>query len=37
ADGGPHVRNTCEIGGLKLLRLESKGRKRRRIYYTLSQ
>ena len=35
ADGGPHVRNTCEIGGIKILRLESKGRRRRRIYYTL--
>ena len=35
ADGGPHVKNTCEIGRLKILKLESKGRKRRRIYYTL--
>lgn len=36
ADGGPHVKNTCEIGGVKLVRLESKGRRRRRIYYTLA-
>ena len=35
ADGGPHVRNTCEIGRIKILRLESKGRRRRRVYYTL--
>lgn len=35
ADGGPHVKNTCEIGGVKLVKLESKGRRRRRIYYTL--
>ena len=37
ADGGPHVRNTCEIGQIKILKLESKGRKRRRIYYTLAE
>ena len=36
ADGGPHVRNTCEVGGIRLVRLESKGRRRRRIYYTLA-
>ncbi len=36
ADGGPHVRNTCEVGGIRLVKLESKGRKRRRIYYTLA-
>lgn len=35
ADGGPHVRNTCEIGEIRLLRLESKGSKRRRVYYTV--
>ena len=37
ADGGPHVKNTCEIGGVKLVKLESKGRRRRRIYYTLQE
>ncbi len=37
ADGGPHVRNTCEIGGIKATRFESKGRKRRRVYYTLAE
>ncbi|MCE4628171.1 MAG: alanyl-tRNA editing protein [Desulfurococcales archaeon] len=35
ADGGPHVRNTCEIGEIVMLKLESKGRKRRRLYYTV--
>ena len=37
ADGGPHVKNTCEVGGVKLVKLESKGRRRRRIYYTLQE
>lgn len=37
ADGGPHVKNTCEIGEVKLVKLESKGRRRRRIYYTLRE
>jgi len=36
ADGGPHVRNTCEIGDVEIVKLESKGRKRRRIYYKLA-
>lgn len=35
ADGGPHVRNTCEIGEIRVLRLESKGRTRKRIYYVV--
>jgi len=35
ADGSPHVRNTCEIGRIKLLKLESRGRRRRRVYYTV--
>lgn len=35
ADGGPHVRNTCEIGEIRLLKTESKGSRRRRVYYTL--
>ncbi len=37
ADGGPHVRNTCEIGGIELVKLESRGRRRKRVYYRLSQ
>ncbi len=35
ADGAPHVRNTCEIGEVELVKIESKGRRRRRIYYKL--
>lgn len=35
ADGGPHVRNTCEIGKIRITKFESKGRRRRRVYYTL--
>lgn len=36
ADGGPHVRNTCEVGAIKLLRMESRGRRRKRVYYALA-
>jgi len=36
ADGAPHVRNTCEIPGIKLVKLESRGRRRKRVYYTLA-
>ncbi|MCD6323737.1 MAG: alanyl-tRNA editing protein [Desulfurococcales archaeon] len=35
ADGGPHVRNTSEVGEIKLLKVENKGRRRKRIYYTV--
>ncbi len=35
ADGGPHVRNTCEIGSVVITKLESKGRRRKRVYYSL--
>ncbi len=35
ADGGPHVKNTCEIPGIKIIKLESRGRRRKRVYYTL--
>ena len=36
ADGGPHVRNTSEVGEIKLLKIENKGRRRKRIYYTVT-
>ncbi|MEM2904460.1 MAG: alanyl-tRNA editing protein AlaXM [Candidatus Bathyarchaeia archaeon] len=36
ADGGTHVRSLKEIGEIKLLRAENKGRDNRRIYFTLS-
>jgi len=35
ADGSPHVRNTCEIGRIRVVRLESRGKRRKRLYYTL--
>ncbi|MEM1620276.1 MAG: alanyl-tRNA editing protein [Fervidicoccaceae archaeon] len=37
ADGGPHVRNTCEVGEIVLLKTESRGRRRKRVYYTLKE
>lgn len=35
ADGGPHVKNTSEIGAVKLLKVENRGKKRKRVYYTV--
>lgn len=35
ADGGPHVANTSEIGRIKFLRMENKGRQNRRVYIEL--
>jgi len=35
ADGGTHVANTQEIGRIKILRLENKGKENRRIYWEL--
>lgn len=35
ADGGPHVRNTREIGEIVFLKAENKGKKRKRLYYTV--
>jgi Ser-tRNA(Ala) deacylase AlaX len=35
ADGGVHVKNTAEIGKVVGLRTENKGRKNRRIYFTV--
>lgn len=37
ADGGPHVRNTGEIGGIVLEKVENKGRARKRLYYRLKE
>jgi len=36
ADGGPHVRNTSEIGEIKLLKVANKGRQRKRVYFTVT-
>jgi len=33
ADGGPHVRNTNEIGAIRLLKVENKGKNQRRVYF----
>jgi len=35
ADGGPHVRNTSEIGEIVFVKAENKGKKRKRMYYTV--
>lgn len=35
ADGGPHVRNTAEIGQVKILKVENRGKNKKRIYYTV--
>ena len=36
ADGGTHVKSTKEVGHLKFLKAENKGKKNRRVYITLS-
>jgi misacylated tRNA(Ala) deacylase len=33
ADGGPHVKNTDEIGKIQLLKIENKGKNQRRMYF----
>jgi misacylated tRNA(Ala) deacylase len=33
ADGGPHVKNTCEVGGIHLIKIENKGKNQRRAYF----
>ena len=35
ADGGPHVRNTDEIGEMRLLKIENKGKNKRRVYFNV--
>ncbi|MCE4608155.1 MAG: alanyl-tRNA editing protein [Caldisphaeraceae archaeon] len=35
ADGGPHVKNTCEIGEINIINLENRGKNKKRIYYTV--
>jgi len=35
ADGGPHVRNTCEVPGIVAVKLQSRGKRRKRVYYAL--
>ncbi len=35
ADGGPHVRNTREIGRIEIVKIANKGKRRKRLYYTV--
>jgi misacylated tRNA(Ala) deacylase len=35
ADGGPHVKNTREIGKIKILQIDNRGKHRRRLYFTV--
>lgn len=35
ADGGPHVKNTNEIGEIRLLKIENKGKNQRRVYFSV--
>lgn len=37
ADGGPHVRNTSEIGKVVLVKVENKGKDRKRVYYKIAE
>jgi Ser-tRNA(Ala) deacylase AlaX len=37
ADGGPHVRHTAEVGRIEVVDFESKGRRNKRVYFTLSE
>ena len=36
ADGGPHVKNTNEIGEIQLIKIENKGKNQRRVYLGVS-
>ena len=33
ADGGPHVNNTSEIGDIELVKIENKGKDKKRVYF----
>ncbi|MFN7105095.1 MAG: alanyl-tRNA editing protein AlaX, partial [Pyrobaculum sp.] len=33
ADGGPHVKNTREVGIVKILKIENRGKTKKRLYY----
>lgn len=35
-DGGPHVKNTSEVGEIVMKKIENKGKSNRRLYFTLS-
>lgn len=33
ADGGPHVKNTGEIGSIEIIKVENRGKGKKRLYY----
>lgn len=35
ADGGPHVRNTSEVGEVSVIKVENRGKGKKRVYYTV--
>ena len=35
ACGGTHVKNTAEVGRIKMIKAENKGKSNRRIYFSL--
>lgn len=35
ADGGPHVKNTSEVGKIRVIKIENRGKNRKRVYYTV--
>ncbi|MCY0883984.1 MAG: alanyl-tRNA editing protein AlaXM [Acidianus infernus] len=35
ADGGPHVKNTSEVGKIHIIKIENRGKNRKRVYYTV--
>jgi Ser-tRNA(Ala) deacylase AlaX len=37
ADGGTHVRNLNEVGQIRLLKAENKGKDNRRVYFTVEK
>jgi misacylated tRNA(Ala) deacylase len=36
ADGGPHVKNTQEVGQIKMQKIENKGKNQRRLYFAVN-
>ena len=35
ADGGPHVKNTSEVGKIRIIKIENRVKNRKRVYYTV--
>ncbi|NON61943.1 alanyl-tRNA editing protein AlaX, partial [Acidianus sp. DSM 29099] len=36
ADGGPHIKNTAEAGKIEVIKIENRGKDKKRIYYKLN-